>query len=64
MKDFWVIWFYVANHGKIKLSARDAAHAVDQLYCCFSADFKVQGTILVFDHEPTLVIHREKETKF
>ncbi len=64
MKNYWILWTYIANYGRIRLPARDAKHAADQLYACFSPDFKEKGTIFVFDTEPALVLHREAEIPF
>lgn len=64
MKPYWILWTYIANYGKIKLSARDPKHAADQLYACFSADFKERGTIIVFDCEPVLVTTKGEEIPF
>ena len=64
MKDFWILWTYVANYGKMKIPARDAKHAAEQLCACFSKDFKEKGSIFVFDKEPSLVMVRGEEVPF
>lgn len=56
MKKWFVMWTYVNNFAwPYELSAPDAVAAAKKVIDGFSEDFKVKGTVYVFDSPPVIV---------
>lgn len=45
MKDFLVVWTYIANFGKMVVKAESANQAATQVFLGFSEDFRKRGTV-------------------
>lgn len=59
MKQFYVLWTYIANFSRlIPVKAEDAESARKETCGYFSDDFKKKATVFVFDTPPTLVQYR------
>jgi hypothetical protein len=55
MKDYWVMWTYVANFSPlIHIYATTPEAALAKATCVFSDDFRKRASVYVFDVEPVL----------
>lgn len=55
MRKYTVIWFYVANYGKVTVEAVSAGAAIDSVIAGYSKDFKERARIYAFEGEPDAV---------
>jgi len=55
MKNYWVMWTYIANYSEpIKVLAIDAKDAIDKVCGYLSADFQKKAHVYVFDRAPVM----------
>ncbi len=56
MKQFYVLWTYIANFSRlIPIKAESAEAALKESCGYFSDDFKRKATVYVFDAPPTTI---------
>ena len=58
MKDYLVIWTYVANFGTMVISAESAEKAAERVYAGFSNDFRKRGTMYIAEQSVVDVFHK------
>lgn len=64
MRDYWVMWTYIANYGgPTRVKAESPKAAAKHIYDCYSEDFKKKGVVIVFDNEPALVVSQDSNIK-
>jgi hypothetical protein len=49
MREYTVIWHYIANYGTIQLQAQDPVDAMEKAVGHFSDDFKQKANVFVFN---------------
>ena len=54
MTEYFVIWTYIANYGKMVVHATNQHEAAEKVRAGFSDDFRKRGTIYVFDSPPKI----------
>jgi hypothetical protein len=63
MKNYFVVWTYIANYGQQWIAAKSPKEAADKLILGFSKDFEHRATIYVFDKEPDYLRSPQKAPK-
>lgn len=59
MKQFYVLWTYIANFSRlIPIQAENAEEARKMTCGYFSDDFKKKATVFVFDTPPALIQYK------
>jgi hypothetical protein len=56
MKDYYVIWTYVANYSSMMVvSAEDEVSACEKVYAVFGQDFRKRATVYVWSTPPAYI---------
>lgn len=59
MKQFYVLWTYIANFSRlIPVKAENAERALMESCGYFSEDFRKKATVFVFDSPPTMIQYK------
>lgn len=65
MKQFYVLWTYIANFSRvIPVKSDTPENAAKETCGYFSDDFKKKATVFVFDSPPTMVQYKGEKMGF